>query len=219
MRMKQIYAFLFAFLLGLFFSHASFATDETAIGDITQEQLFESLGVEGCADLKESEVMQSEINRLFTKAHLYQEGVCYDQDIGKAISLYEEVIEISNEELGFDLLFGSALQLSWLYFEGPQNQRDSARAEFMIKQSALLLAGIPKEDLQELYEALAKKDGDYADRYRSAVVSFSKAQARSTYERKKIADDLIAQGFKSTAIIYDPYLERAIKESKKYQEQ
>ena len=198
--MRTIALILFIFIL-FSYGRAASAEDSTDYFPVVTghdlKQGLEDLGVKNCQEFF-AKYFNSEDNypQIAFQASAYDSGVCVEQDLAKAASLYEQSYKIDPNAF-------LATRLALIYRYGPTAMRAPEKSDFFMKQSAITLAILPDEEtrlktIREMSFARAIPDD-----FKKHMEWIDNIQNKSREERRAIAIDLQRQGYKDTKNIWN----------------
>lgn len=174
---------------------------------LTPEELpmaLEEANLESCEEFTETyiNIDQTRYDSLLMRAIAYDAGICFEQDLSKAVQLYDKAFR----EIDFLLL--PPIRPALIYEFGPQEVRNAEKAAFLMKQSAIVLYTIRDEDTRNaaingflnklLYE------GPIPPSLQKELDWMEEVIQKTTAERKEIALALQKKGFRETMNIWNP---------------
>ena len=198
--MKPIFSLL-AFSAALLFAAPNFADDINYFAVATEEEIseaLEKLNVSDCAEFLEThlEPSGSKYNLIWV-ANAYDVGLCGEQNLELAKKYYEERIE----EGIFTFL--TPLRLALIYSFGPQELRNTERADYMYKQTAIILSFVPREITPEKAVQSTLQYNPIPQKLEHHIKWYQKALAKPEAERKALYLSLQKQGFQDIGLLWD----------------
>jgi len=200
----RVYFLLSAFLLLLYTAPESMAGEgsEDYLQSLAKDEIslaLKEIGLETCdAFFQEYFETEADDPKITIQAMAYDMGLCVEQDLEKARTLYEQGFKIT------PFFPNMPIRLALIYEFGPEDLRNPERADFLMKQSAIFLAVTPddKIKLNIVYNYLA--DRPIPISLQKHMDWYKEIQKRTPEERRIIAWQLSQEGFKGLNPIWYP---------------
>jgi len=138
---------------------------------------------------------------LIMQAYSYEAGLCAQQDLSKAKDLYEE----SFKRMPFPPNF--PVRLALIYEFGPDNLRNPARADFLMKQTAIFLAVLPHKSDRMKVASVFFGDEPIPASMKKYLGWLDNVMSQPSDKKKILAAELKRQGFVETNLIFDKILD------------
>ncbi|MGH1375603.1 MAG: hypothetical protein ACRBCK_04560 [Alphaproteobacteria bacterium] len=159
-----------------------------------QNAFLTNLNVANCQDLP----IMLDTSLSFVQALIHEKGICHDQDLQKAITLYETAISQHQATLL------SSLRLALIYRYGPYNLRDREKSFFLFKQIAIETVSLSSQMSPDSIEELLRAHLDGLALPPDLILQLNwinNVMEQSPKHRKAISIELQDRGFNGVSAI------------------
>ena len=146
---------------------------------------------------------------IFLAGMAYDIALCVPQNLKTARDLYESALKAAR---GFPII---PVRLALIYAYGPEELRNPARSEFLIKQSAISLATTPDANIRIKIISTLMSAEPIPESFKKQLQWLNEVLKKNPAERKSLATKLAEQGFHDTELIWNPIEDYFPKQLKK----